>query len=390
MKSDARIPYSMETRQMLLAEAPVGMMQPHTQMVTPVPPALPFASMRRKWQTIGMSTEPARRDEAEAGILDAYRLAGLQAPQTIVWCGSPFSQGLVRAAILHPHFPASVAAAVRKNVLNSSGTAFKDNIADCFRTSMRLFDVASVKQDLVVSVKKDLAADMSYRLLEQMSPPVRQGMSDTVWDQVWDAVWASVWHWVWNEIDKGMRKAVGQGVKAELEQAVREGLNDCIGVCVKQHVWDNPMEAAWTAIRNSAPSRLRVDAWDALWGALQASIWDCIAVPIGESVKACANDSAQSSGYGQHDAYWLAYYDYFQEEGLRVETEKVQGLIQIASHAGWFAPHARICWICERPRAIVLNSKGELHSDNGPALDYPDGWCLYAANGKVHFKPVTS
>lgn len=179
----------------------------------------------------------------------------------------------------------------------------------------------------------------------------------------------------------------GTGVGIE---GIAAGPGNCIGVCVKQHVWDNPMEAAWTAIRNSAPSRLRVDAWDALWGALQASIWDCIAVPIGESVKACANDSAQSSVYGQHDAYWLAYYDYFQEEGLRVETEKVQGLIRIASHAGWFAPHAKICWICERPRAIVLNSKGELHSDNGPALDYPDGWCLYAANGKVHFRPVTS
>lgn len=374
---------------MLLAD-PSSLMQPHTPMAIPASPAVPFASMRRKWQTIGMSTEPARRKEAEAGILEAYRLAGLQMPQTIVWCGSPFSQGLVRAAILHPHFPASVAAAVRKNVLNGSGTAFKDSVADCFRTSMRLFDVASVKQDLVVAVKKDLAADMGYRLLEQMTPLARQGMNDLLWEQIWQAVWTSVWDWVWSEIDKGMRKAVGQGEKAELEKAISGGLNEHVGVCVKQHVWDTPMEAAWASIRNSAPSRLRVDAWDALWGSLQSSVWDSIAVPIGESVKACANNSAQSSGYGQHDAYWLAYYDYFhEEEGLRGETEKVQGLIRIASHAGWFVPHAKICWICERPRAIALNSKGELHSENVPALEYPDGWGLYAANGKVQLRPVS-
>lgn len=374
---------------MLLADAS-NLMQLPEQKAIPARLALPFASMRAKWQSIGMNTEPARRKEAEAGILNAYRLAGLQAPQAIVWCGSPFTQGLARAAILHPHFPASVAAAVRKNVLNGSGTGFRDNFADCFRTSMRLFDVASVKQELVALVKRDLAADMGQRLADQMTPQLRQGVSDKVWDQVWHAVWDSIWTWVWNEIDKGMRKAVGQGIKAELEQAVRGGLNDHVGVCVKQHVWDKPMEAAWTNIRNSASSRLRVDAWDALWGSLQASIWDRIAVPIGESVKACSNDSAQSSGYGQHDAYWLAYYDYFHEEqGLRSETEKVQGLIQIASHAGWFAPHANICWVCERPQAIALNSKGELHSENGPALVYPDGWCLHADNGKVQFKPVT-
>ncbi|MDE2106801.1 MAG: hypothetical protein KGL39_56825, partial [Patescibacteria group bacterium] len=82
------------------------------------------------------------------------------------------------------------------------------------------------------------------------------------------------------------------------------------------------------------------------------------------------------------DANWLGYYDFLRTElGLKEQTEKLLGLTLICKNAGWFLPHKNICWICERPQILHRNSQGRLHKDGGPALQYPDGFSIFALNG---------
>ncbi len=93
------------------------------------------------------------------------------------------------------------------------------------------------------------------------------------------------------------------------------------------------------------------------------------------------------AGYGQHDAHWLAFYDYFCHVcNLKRETEKLDGHWKIAQSAGWYLPYEKICWISERPRIVRLNNRNRLHCETGMALQYPDGWGIYALNG-VRMKP---
>lgn len=53
--------------------------------------------IRDEWLAYGLSTEPANRPEAEAGVRLAYESAGLKAPTTMVWLDSPMA-GAVGAA----------------------------------------------------------------------------------------------------------------------------------------------------------------------------------------------------------------------------------------------------------------------------------------------------
>ena len=93
-------------------------------------------------------------------------------------------------------------------------------------------------------------------------------------------------------------------------------------------------------------------------------------------------DSVWDSGYGQHDANWLAFYEFFSEVcGLTKETERLQGLWLQARSAEWYLPHQHICWISERHHRLCRNTQGHLHSVDGPAVAYPDGWEIYALNG---------
>ncbi len=110
-------------------------------------------------------------------------------------------------------------------------------------------------------------------------------------------------------------------------------------------------------------------------GLTRAAILDKI---IRDSVGA----SVGASVYGQHDANWLGFYDYFRGAlGLEEQTEKIIGLIAQAQHAGWFLPHQYICWVSERHHVLQRDQRGRLHCVTGPAVMYPDGWAIYAWHG---------
>ena len=93
----------------------------------------------KKWTKIGLCTEPANRQLAEEGILEAYEIVGL-APPKVVWCDSPLSMGLTRAVLqdliksdkLPKLLGASVGASVRDSVGDSVGDSVWAYVGDIF------------------------------------------------------------------------------------------------------------------------------------------------------------------------------------------------------------------------------------------------------------------
>jgi hypothetical protein len=65
----------------------------------------------------------------------------------------------------------------------------------------------------------------------------------------------------------------------------------------------------------------------------------------------------------------------------REQTRPMQGIWKIAKSAGWIVPHERVCWVCERPKLLRTDAGARLHSPDGPALQYPEGWSFYAWKG---------
>ena len=121
---------------------------------------------------------------------------------------------------------------------------------------------------------------------------------------------------------------------------------------------------------------------DSVWASVGASVGDSVR----DSVRASVGDSVRASGYGQHDANWIGFYAYFRDVlGLTAQTEKLGGMRELTESAGWYVPHARICWISERHNILQRDERGRLHSVAGPAVAYPDGWAIYAVHGvRVH------
>ena len=109
---------------------------------------------------------------------------------------------------------------------------------------------------------------------------------------------------------------------------------------------------------------------DSVGASVRDSVWASVWASVGDSV------------YGAHDANWLGFYEYFKLVcGLDAQTQKLCGLWAVAQNAGWWLPHQGLCWISERHNILKRDERGRLHCDDGPALQYPDGWGIYASHG---------
>ena len=103
---------------------------------------------------------------------------------------------------------------------------------------------------------------------------------------------------------------------------------------------------------------------------------------VTKSSHASVGASVGASGYGQHDANWIGFVDYFRRVCLLAEqTEKLDGLTELCESAGWFLPHQKLCWVSERHNIVRKNERNQLHCEDGPALAYPDGWQLWRLRG---------
>ena len=67
--------------------------------------------------------------------------------------------------------------------------------------------------------------------------------------------------------------------------------------------------------------------------------------------------------YGQHDAFWLAEYDYERNElGKKEGTDITEGLMEIAEGGGWMLLRDDCCILVERPLIQNYDNQMRLHS----------------------------
>lgn len=85
--------------------------------------------------------------------------------------------------------------------------------------------------------------------------------------------------------------------------------------------------------------------------------------------------------YGNQDLEWLYLYKFINDE---LPVEKFNGpleeTLRVAELCGWYWPHDNYVVVTERP--VKYSSKNNvLHCEDGPAIEYSDGYAVYVLNG---------
>ncbi|MHC4644100.1 MAG: DUF6745 domain-containing protein [Planctomycetota bacterium] len=93
------------------------------------------------------------------------------------------------------------------------------------------------------------------------------------------------------------------------------------------------------------------------------------------------HSAVQSALYGQHDAHWLGYYEYFEKVCELDAPKLLRGLQTVAKNAGWWWPFVEVIVMSDRGVEIHQDDQGRLHNEDGPAYRYADGFSLYHVHG---------
>ena len=140
-------------------------------------------------------------------------------------------------------------------------------------------------------------------------------------------------------------------------------------------VGDTVGDTVWATVGDTVGDTVWATVWDTVGDTVWATVWDT----VGATVRATVGEWRWRAVYGQHEASWLAFYAAFR--GLVPEVDRLQGLEQVARSAGWWWPFERAVILTERPTVLARDDRGRLHSPDGPALLYPDGWGIWAWHG---------
>ena len=63
--------------------------------------------------------------------------------------------------------------------------------------------------------------------------------------------------------------------------------------------------------------------------------------------------------------------------------ERIDLLKDLVDNCGWLFCFGNLCVVCDRPTKIFLDNRKRLHNIGSPAIEYSDGYHIYAYYGEV-------
>jgi hypothetical protein len=144
-------------------------------------------------------------------------------------------------------------------------------------------------------------------------------------------------------------------------------------------VWlRSPLEGAYaSAILSKLMAQVGAQVGGQVWDQVGGQVWDQVRGQVWDQV----GDQVNYACWGPHDAGWLGWADYFRVVVSLASAEKAAGLIRVAQCCGWWWPKEGAVILTERPNRLHRDSSNRLHSSDGLAIGYPDGWGIYAWHG---------
>ena len=318
---------------------------------------------RDKWIAIGLKTGETDKERCERGLKVAYEKTGIKFPGEVVWVKSPpagalaasHSQAILRGVAVHD---------VVRDAVN--GVAVHDVVRDAVNGAVGVA-VHDVVRD-AVNGAVDVAVGVA------VGGAVGVAVHDVVRGAVRDAVRDAV--------DDAVRDAVDDAVRVAVHDVVRDAVNGAVDVAVGVAVHDVVRDAV----------RVAVD------GAVNVAVRDAVVVAVDAAVGVAVDAAVVVADLEWHQwlggQFWVggwwgspSYVSFFTDVcGLELDAdikERADAYRDICESANYIWPNRNFIIACERPQLIARNDEGRLHNDQGKAIEYGDGWGLYALDGVI-------
>ena len=102
---------------------------------------------------------------------------------------------------------------------------------------------------------------------------------------------------------------------------------------------------------------------------------------VGDQVGGQVWNQVGAAFYSQHEAGFLSFYSFFANAVGLDCAKRLEPLTRVARSCGWVWFFAGAAILTDRPRVLRRDENNRLHCENGPALQYRDGFSIYAWHG---------
>jgi len=294
------------------------------------------------WRKVGTATAPADRKSAQEGVIEAYKAVKLNPPKVFVWLDSPRAGATcVRLLKSDLDWPAQLAPHQRV-------------VWDSVWQQAMPYVKSLVGEEKWNQVKSEIKQDAQKKVLKEYPHLVEKVVKERFSEQLGI--------WIWRELRKSFGYSVFEEVRNEMDRMVQARVKDKV------------LEETSLFISHE------------LVGPLQKQLEACILEPLRREMTVnngvLIGRQTWECCFGQHDAAWLSYYDFLSRLGLR-EADAVSGLKKVARSAGWWWPYKNLCILTERPRQLNRENRLYLHSEDSAAIEYRDGWSVFAYRGII-------
>ena len=200
-----------------------------------------------------------------------------------------------------------------------------------------------------------------------------------------------------SEISEGVWDGVSEGVRADVREGVRADVWDGVRYSVAEGVWDSVSADVSAGVAKGVRAGVSAGVAKGVSAGVAKGVSEGVSAGVSEGVRAgvCPSltpaeisDSMGKAIWGNHEAGWMAFYDYFQTHCFIDICNKLDGLSTVAKNAGWWFPFREAVILTERPRSITVDEYGRSHSYLVPAIMYPDGWSVWCLHGTYIPNPV--
>ncbi|MCK9597783.1 MAG: hypothetical protein M0R06_02005 [Sphaerochaeta sp.] len=213
--------------------------------------------------------------------------------------------------------------------------------------------------------------------------PLVGALASSIAEQVWkkrDAVDGAVRDAVDGAVSDAVSGAVSGAVDGAVSDAVGDAVSDAVSVSVRDAVGDAVSDAVSVSVRGSVDVAVR--------GAV-------LSKDFNEDVKSTMNKYGVTKidwHYWLGGQFWVgywywgvAYQNFFVDIcGLELEKDIDERRIayrKICESVNYIWPNRNFVMVCDRPKEILRDDDGRLHSLDRKAISYGDGWGLYMIHG---------
>ena len=298
-----------------------------------------LAEVRDEWQAAPLATGPAERLRAEQGIRSAYMAAGLPAPSLCIWARSPLEAAL-GAGHLAAEGGSRIAVALEESYLELAGRPQSGLWGRVWAPF-----VAPADDPLRGFLAKGFGFD----------PRAIAARVDSVWDLARRQLRPL--------ITAGLAAQIRIDVGAPVRRRVVDRVLTPIGAQLQTEIW--PRLKAHLGAQQTHSS-----AWLRRW-AVVMDLYRLLRV----------QDAVLAPTHRRTTPDRLAMADAFDRVCGLDGADCLHGLMEVARACGGWWPNRSGVLLCERPVRLALDDQGRLHSGSGAAVEYPDGWSIWAWHG---------